>query len=67
MLDNRETTKEGLEKTLATNTGNSSDIKSTYVPVSNFLLTNLLMPVLLKSPDPKLIIVSSGGTIFLVK
>jgi len=49
MLEKKNETSEGLETTLATNT------------ISGFLLTNLLMPVLEKSEDPRVIFVSSGG------
>jgi dehydrogenase/reductase SDR family member 12 len=41
--------KDGVEITLATNM------------LGGFLLTNLLLPVLMKSPDPRVILVSSGG------
>ncbi len=49
MLHTREVNSEGIEKTFATNT------------LSTFLVTNLLIPCLTKSSDPRVIIVSSGG------
>jgi dehydrogenase/reductase SDR family protein 12 len=49
MLDERQVNSEGVEKTLATNT------------LSTFLMTNLLIPTLSKSSDPRVIIISSGG------
>jgi len=49
MLENREETPDGIEATFATNT------------ISSFLLTVLMIPVLIKSPTPRVIIVSSGG------
>ena len=49
MLPRRETTSEGLEKTLATNLA------------GHFLLTNLLIPRLLDSRPARVINVSSGG------
>eukprot|EP01124_Arcella_intermedia_P022897 TRINITY_DN3516_c0_g1_i1.p1 TRINITY_DN3516_c0_g1~~TRINITY_DN3516_c0_g1_i1.p1 ORF type:complete len:328 (-),score=68.51 TRINITY_DN3516_c0_g1_i1:72-965(-) len=51
MLPTRESTSEGLDKVFATNV------------LSNFLLTNLLIPVLTKSQDPRVILVSSGGAL----
>ena len=41
--------KDGIEIVLATNL------------LGGFLLTNLLIPVLMKSPDPRVILISSGG------
>jgi len=49
MLDNREETPDGLEKTFATNT------------LSTFLFTVLLLPTLRKGKSSRVIIVSSGG------
>jgi NAD(P)-dependent dehydrogenase (short-subunit alcohol dehydrogenase family) len=49
LLPKRETTSEGLEKTLATNLG------------GHFLLTNLLIPMLIDSSPARVINVSSGG------
>eukprot|EP01125_Pyxidicula_operculata_P014860 TRINITY_DN5003_c0_g1_i1.p1 TRINITY_DN5003_c0_g1~~TRINITY_DN5003_c0_g1_i1.p1 ORF type:complete len:335 (-),score=39.69 TRINITY_DN5003_c0_g1_i1:31-1035(-) len=51
MLDKREITKEGLDKTFATN----------YL--STFYLTALMVPTLRKSADPRVIVVSSGGAL----
>lgn len=49
ILKDKETTSEGLDTTFATNL------------LSPFLLTNLLIPTLQKSSDPRIIMVSSGG------
>jgi len=49
MLETREETPDGIEATLATNT------------LSTFLATLVFLPILKKSPDPRVIIVSSGG------
>jgi len=49
MLRKQQTTSEGYDKVLATNT------------ISNFLLTNLLLPLLEQSTDPRVVFVSSAG------
>ena len=49
MVNSRETTPEGLEKNFATNT------------VGTYILTEALMPLIQNSPDPRVIVVSSGG------
>jgi len=49
MVEKREVTEEGNEITFATNT------------LSTFILTNLLLPTLNQSSDPRVITVSSGG------
>jgi len=51
MLKNQERTSEGFCKVLATNT------------LSGYMLTNLLLPLLKKSEDPRVIFVSSGGAL----
>lgn len=49
MLNTREVTADGFEKNFATNT------------LGTYILTNELIPLLLKSDKPRVIIVSSGG------
>ncbi|KAM9710038.1 dehydrogenase/reductase SDR family member 12 [Menidia menidia] len=49
MVNQRELTEEGLEKNFATNT------------LGTYILTTALIPLLRKTPDPRVVTVSSGG------